>query len=89
MVEKISDTNYCVTLDKTTRNGILNFTKEISIWLCPVVQKNKCFFLTASAITPGGWFCYDTDEVTEFDQDFPGIIDEAKEELLKYLKGEK
>lgn len=32
MVEKISDTNYCVTLDKTTHNGILRqFTESYKV----------------------------------------------------------
>lgn len=86
MVEKISDTNYCVTLDKTTHNGILRFSKEISVWLCPVKRKEKCFFLSASVVTSGGWFTYDKTEFKDFDRDYPGIIDEASKTLLDYLE---
>lgn len=86
MVEKISDTNYCVTLDKTTYNGVLRFSKEISVWLCPVKRKEKCFFLSASAVTPGGWFTYDKSEFKDFDLDYPGVIDEATKELLEYME---
>ena len=89
MVEKIGNTNYCITLDKTTCNGILRFTKELSIWLNPCPAMDESDFISASALTSGGWFIYNTDEEKLFESDFPGVLAEAKKELIKYLEENK
>lgn len=85
MVEKISDVNYCVSLDKTTHNGILRFTKELSIWINPCPAMDESDFISASALTSGGWFIYNTEEEKMFESDFPGVLAEAKKELIEYI----
>lgn len=90
MVTKLPTTNvYAVGLDKTRHNGILRFTHEITVCFKPDPSRNKCYFLEASVISPGGWFTYDIDELDIFDNDYPGVLEEARKELDKFIEEEK
>lgn len=89
MVTKLPTTNvYAVDLDKTRHNGILRFTHEIAVYFKPDPSRNKCYFLEASVVGPDGWLTYDIDELDMFDNDYPGVLEEARKELDKFMEEE-
>lgn len=86
MVEKIDDGKYVISLDKTRCNGILRFTKEITIWL--ELDGYKPIFNCADVVSSGGWFTYNWDEQEGFEHDYPEALQEAYEELREYVEKE-
>lgn len=89
MVTKLSTTNvYAVDLDKTRHNGILRFTHELTVYFKPDPSRNKCYFLMALALNSDGWFTYDIDELDMFNDDYPGVLEEARKELDKFIEEE-
>jgi len=82
-VEKLKDDLYCVDLDYSTSNGVLNFTKEITVWI-----DNKYDFVCAQALTPGGWFDYSKDEKDEFDREWPEAYIDARNGVLLFAYSE-
>lgn len=89
MVTKLPTTNvYAVDLDKTRHNGILRFTHEITVYFKPDPSRNKCYFLMAFAINSDGWLTYDIDELDMFNDDYPGVLEEARKELDKFVEEE-
>lgn len=90
MVTKSSKTGvYIVDLDKTRRNGILRFTHEITVYFKLDPSQNKYYFLGASALNPDGWIVYDINELDMFNNDYPGVLEEARKELDEFVeKGE-
>lgn len=90
MVTKSSNTGvYIVDLDKTRCNGILRFTHEITVYFKPDSSRNKCYFLMAITLNSDGWFMYDIDELDMFNNDYPGVLEEARKELDEFLEQEK
>lgn len=79
---------YAVDLDKTRHNGILRFTHELTVYFKPDPSRNKCYFLMALALNSDGWFTYDIDELDMFDNDYPGVLEEARKELDKFMEEE-
>ena len=84
MVGKIDNNHYYVDLDRTTYNGILRFSKEITIWINRDGDTFK--FESASAITSGGWFTYNTNEQAIFENQYPGCIGAALAEIKEYMQ---
>lgn len=90
MVTKSSNTGvYIVDLDKTRHNGILRFTHEMTVYFKPDLSRNKCYFLMAFALNSDGWFMYDIDELDVFNNDYPGVLEEARKELDEFIEKEK
>ncbi len=83
MVEK-NDNKYIIFLDKTRHNGILRFTREITI--CVELDGYKPIFDWADVICSGGWFNYNWDEQEVFENDYPGVWEEALLELREYVE---
>lgn len=83
MVENV-DGKYIISLDKTRYNGILRFTREITIWL--ELDGYKPIFDSADVVCSGGWFIYNWDEQEEFENDYPGVWEEALLELREYVE---
>lgn len=89
MVTKSTENGvYIVDLDKTRHNGILRFTHEITVYFKPDPLRNKCYFLEASDLGPGGWITYDIDELDMFNNDYPGVLEEARKELDEFIEKE-
>lgn len=80
---------YAVDLDKTKHNGILRFTHEITVYFKPDPSRNKCYFITAFVLNSDGWFMYDIDELDMFNDDYPGVLEEARKELDEFIEKEK
>lgn len=89
MVTKSLKGVYAVDLDKTRHNGILRFTREITVFFKPdPSRKFKYYFLMALALNSDGWFMYDIDELDEFNDEYPGILEEARKELDEFIEKE-
>lgn len=90
MVTKSPKTGvYIVDLDKTRHNGILRFTHELTVYFKQDSSQNKCCFLMAMTLNPDGWFMYDIDELDMFNNDYPGVLEEARKELDEFIEKEK
>ncbi len=91
MVTKSSKTGvYIVDLDRTRYNGILRFSHEITVYFKPdPCTRNEYYFLGASTINPDGWFVYDINELDMFNNDYPGVLEEARKELDEFIEKEK
>lgn len=80
---------YVVDLDKTRHNGILRFTHEITVCFRLDLSRNKYYFLEASVIGPDGWLTYEIDELDMFNDDYPGVLEEARKEVDEFIEKEK
>jgi hypothetical protein len=70
----------CADVDLSRRNGLLNFTHELTVNL---TKKDDIYeFLIADEITPDGWVTYETKE--ELDEVYPTVYDD----ILEAIKNE-
>jgi hypothetical protein len=88
MVGKINEDNYYVDLDQTKWNGVLRFSKELTIWLKRFNKRDGFEFWCADAITSRGWFSYGPNESEEFEHDWPNCLSAALLEVKEYIKKE-
>lgn len=71
VIEKLGNGDYYVGFDNSHYNGLLHFTCEVAIWI------RDGEFLSAYECACGEDWTYSKDEIDEFDEDHPGIIDLA------------
>jgi len=89
MIEELKDDIFVIFLDKTTHNGILRFTKEVTIWVrCPYKNVRNMTIFNIETLTSGDWLCWNPNELDDFENKFPGVINEAKNELRKHFNSQ-
>lgn len=72
--------HYSVDFDKSRSNGALHFTHELTLYFIKVHDKIE--FAHADVLNPGGWDTYLESEKGLLENDYPGIIEEAKKILI-------
>ena len=78
----INENYVYVSVDKSTRHGILHFSHEISVTFRR--EKEKLIFDSACHIGVSD-MDYKSDEEEMFEETFPGLLDEMRKEILKQL----
>lgn len=78
----INENYVYVSVDKSTRHGILHFSHEISVTFRR--EKEKLIFDSAWHIGVSD-MDYKSDEEEMFEETFPGLLDEMRKEILKQL----
>ena len=73
--------HYSVDFDKGKSNGLLHFTHELIIHFMQQ-PGHKIEFTHADVLNPGGWDTYLESEKSLLENDYPGIIEEAKKILI-------
>lgn len=73
--------HYSVDFDKSKSNGLLHFTHELTIYFMQQ-PGYKIEFAHADVLNPGGWDTYLESEKGLLENDYPGIIEEAKKILI-------
>ena len=76
-VEKLDKDKWCVSIDSSKSNGLLHFTKEITIWI------DHGDFVCADVLSSGGWFDYQDDEFHSFEREYPGVFEQALDAVNK------
>lgn len=72
-----------VFVDKSTSNGLLRFGHEISVNF--LKERDKLIFESA-------WHCgvcemeWDSSDESSFDETFPGLLNEMRNEVMKAIK---
>ena len=72
--------HYSVYLDKSRSNGALHFTHELTIYF--IKMHDKIHFAHADVLNSGGWDTYLESEINLLEEDYPGVIEEAKKILI-------
>ncbi len=73
--------HYSVDFDKSKSNGSLHFTHELTLYFIHL-PGYKIEFAHADVLNPGGWDTYLESEKSLLENDYPGIIEEAKKILI-------